>query len=111
MKPRYPMQAARREHRQMLKVALAPSAVAGYKIQQRRRALFEAAAQSRYHSDGPPCSPHQRRFYKIVAENMPSKRFTAVEVREARVLRKRAHANDGVVPPVVTFGAMPPRNA
>src|SRR5712664_1678685 len=111
MKPRYPMQPARREHGQMLKVALAPSPVAGCEIQQRWRAFFEAAAQSRHHSDGPSRSPHQRRFYKIVAENMPTKRFATLEVREACVLRKCAHANDRVVPPIVAFGAMPPRNA
>src|SRR6202022_3932727 len=111
MKPRYPMQPARREYRQMLKVALTPSPVARSEIQQRWRAFFEAAAQSRYHSDGPSRSPHQRRFHEVVAENMAAKRFAALQVREARVLRKCAHANDRVVPPIVAFGAMPPRNA
>ena len=95
----------------MLKVALAPSPVARSEIQKRRRAFFEAAAQGRRHSDRPSCSPHQRRFDKIVAENMTTERLAARQVRQARVLRECAHANDGVVPPVIALGALPPCNA
>src|SRR5258705_7458949 len=111
MKSRYPMQPARREQRQMLKVALAPSPIARSEIQKRRRAFFEAATQGGHHSDRPSCSPHQRRFDKIVAENMTAERLAARQVRQPRVLCECAHANDGVVPPVVAFGAVPPRNA
>src|SRR5438132_8230858 len=111
MKPRYPTQPPCRKHRQMLEVALAPAAVARGKIQQRRRAFLEAAAESGRHSDGPTSSPHQRRFHEIVAENMPAKRFTALQVGQTRILRKRAHPNDGIVPPIIAFGAMPPGNA
>src|SRR4029453_18259843 len=111
MKSRYPMQPARREHRQMLKVALTPSPVARSEIQKQRRAFFEAAAQGRYHSDRPSCSSHQRRFDKIVAENVTAERLAARQGGQARVLRECAHANDGVMTPVVAFGAVPPRNA
>src|SRR5258708_33544614 len=63
------------------------------------------------HSKPPPPPPHQRRFHKVMAENMAAKRFAAVKVRQPCVLRKCAHANDGIVAPVIAFGAMPPRDA
>src|SRR5512140_3353743 len=111
MKPRYPMQPACREHRQMLKVALAPAAVTRREIQQRWRAFLEAAAQGRHHPDRPPSSPHQRRLHEIMAENVAAERFAALQVGQARVLRERAHANDGVVAPIIALRAMPPRDA
>src|SRR4051794_18780729 len=95
----------------MLQVALAPSPVACGKIQQRRRAFFVATAQHRRHMDGPAGTPHQRRLDEVVAQNMPTKWFTTLQFRKSRTLRKGAHADDGVVPPVVTLGSVPPRNA
>src|ERR1700730_11473883 len=111
MKPRYPMQVTRRQYRQMLKVALAPSAGAGCEIQQRWRTFFKAATERCHHSDGPPRPPHQCRLHEVMAENMTAKRFAAMQVRQARVLRKCEYANDRIVGPIVSLLMMPPRNA
>ena len=46
-----------------------------------------------------------------MAENVPAEGFAALQVGQTRVLRKRAHANNGVVSPIIAFGAMPPGNA
>src|ERR1700692_2413735 len=111
MQPRYPMQPACRKHRQMLKVALAPAAVARGEIQERWRAFLEAATQRRHHPDRPPSPTHQGRFHEIVAENMTAEGLAAAQIRQACILRKRTYANDRVMPPIVAFGALPPGNA
>src|SRR3977135_379505 len=95
----------------MLKIALAPPSVARGEIQQRWRAFFKAAAQGWRHSDRPARSPHQRRFDKSVAEDMPAKRFATAQVGQACILRKCADPDDGIVTPIVAFGAVPPCNA
>src|SRR5260370_41848064 len=105
------MERARRGHRQMLEVALAPSPVTRGETQKCWRAFFEGAAQAWHHSDRPSCSPHQRRFDEIVAENVSAERLAARQLGEALLLRKVAHPNDGVVAPIGAFGAAPPVNA
>src|ERR1700756_1320519 len=95
----------------MLEVALAPTAVAGGKVQQRRRAFLETAAQGGHHPDFPACPSHQSSFDEIVTKNMPAERFAASQFGQRRILRKGAHANDGVMPPVIALGAMPPRDS
>src|ERR1043166_7488847 len=41
---------------------------------------------------------------------MPAERLASPEFGQPGVLRKGADANDGVVSPVIAFGAMPPRD-
>ena len=60
------MQSARRQHGQMLKIALAPAAIAGSEIKQRRRAFLEAAAESGDHPDFPTCPAHQGSLDEIM---------------------------------------------
>ena len=95
----------------MLQIALAPAPVARGEIQQRRRAFLETAAERGRHVDGPAGAPHQRRFDEIVAENMSAERLAAAQFGQARISRKGAHADDGVVPPIIALGAVPPGNA
>src|SRR5207245_6256449 len=102
---------ARWEDCDILQLSLSLSPIARSEIQKILLSFFEASSQGVHHSDRPSFAPHQRRFDKIVAENMTSKRLAARQLRQARVLRECAHANDGVVPPIVAFGAVPPRNA
>src|ERR1700722_17087348 len=111
MQPRYPMQPACRKHRQMLKVALAPAAVARGEIQEGWRAFLKAAAQGPHHPDSPPPPTPQGRFPEIVAENMAAEGLASAQIRQACILRKRTYANDRVMPPIVAFGAVPPGNA
>src|SRR6478609_3044320 len=111
MEPRHPMQSARRKYGQMLKVALAPAAVARGEIQQRWRAFLEATAKRGHHPDFPACPAQQRSLDEVVAHNMSAERFAAPQFGQRRILCKGAHANDGVMPPIIAFGAMPPRNA
>src|SRR3954471_340017 len=105
------MKGVRRKHCEMLEIALAPPAVAGREIQQRRRAFFKAAAKCRHHSNGPPRPSHQRRFDEVMAEDVASERFPAMKFRQARILREGAYANDRIVTPIVAFGSMPPGDA
>ena len=42
---------------------------------------------------------------------MPAERLAALQVGQSRILRKCAHANDGVVSPIIAFGAVPPGDA
>src|SRR3954451_3982497 len=108
MEPRNPMQSAGRKYREVLKVALAPSPVACREIQQRGGTFFETAAERRRHSDRPSPAPHQGCFNKIVAQNMTAERFSAPQLWQAGVLCKRAHPDDRIMSPVVTFRAVPP---
>src|ERR1700737_4419503 len=105
------MKLARRQNRQMLQIALAPSPVARGEIQQRRRAFFVTAAESWGHVDGPAATPHQCRFDEVVAEDMPADRLAPPEFGKSRVLRKSAHPDDCIVSPIIAFGAVPPRDA
>ena len=102
------MQAARGQQRQMLQIALTPSPVAGGEIQQRRRAFLETAAERGRHMDGPAATSHQRSLDEIVAQDMPAERLAPLQFGKPGVLRKRADPDDGVVSPVIAFGAMPP---
>ena len=108
MKPRNPVKAACRKQRQMLQIALAPAPVARGKIRKRGRAFLVAAAELWRHVDGPAAAPHQRRFDEVVAENMPAERLASAQFGKPGILRKGADADDGVVSPVIAFGAMPP---
>src|SRR4051812_7161315 len=111
MKPRNPVQAARRQYRQMLQIALTPAPVARGKIQQRWRAFLVAAAQRRRHMDSPTATTHERSLNEIMAEDVPAERLAATQFRKGGVLGKSFDTDDGVMPPVVAFGSMPPGNA
>src|SRR5258706_561695 len=110
MKPRHPMQAPRGENGQMLQVSLAPSPVPRSEIQQRRRALLETSAERGRHVDRPACAPHESGFHKIVAEDMPAKWLAAPQFGQAGIFRKCAYADDGIMPPIIALGAVPPRD-
>src|SRR5438477_13190568 len=58
--------------------------------------------------DGPAGAPHQRRLDKVMAQDMTAERLAAAQFWKTRVLREGAHSNDGVMAPVVAFGAVPP---
>ena len=108
MKPRDPVKAARRQQRQMLQIALTPAPVARGKIRKRGRGFLVTAAERRRHVDGPAAAPHQRRLDEVVAEDMPAERLASPQFGKPGILRKGADANDGVVSPVIAFGAVPP---
>src|SRR4051812_49140614 len=101
MEPRDPVQAARRQERQMLQIALTPTSVARGKIQQRWRAFLVAAAQRRRHMDRQTATAHERSFNEIMAEDVPAERLAAAQFRKGGVLGKSSDTDDGVMSPVV----------
>ncbi len=54
---------------------------------------------------------HQHRLDLIVAEDVPAEQAAPRQHRQFAVLGERLHANDGVVAPVRTAIALPPRAA
>ena len=112
MKPRYPVQPARRQHRQMLQVALAPSPVARGEIQQATAGIPRSCRRA-----PAPCRIAQppRRISAASTKSWlricPPNGLRPGSSGRPGVLREGADADDGVVPPVVAFGAVPPGDA
>ena len=95
----------------VLQIALAPAPVAHRVVADGGRAFLVAAAEARRHVDAPAGAPHQRRLDEIVAEDVAAERLAPRQQRQAGLLGKGLHADDGVVAPVVAFGAVPPGDA
>src|SRR6202034_3968821 len=91
----------------MLEIALAPSPVAGRKIDERRRALLVGAAKVRQHVDGVPGAKHESRLDEIVAENVAAERRSARQVRQSAMVGESARADDRVMAPVVAVMSHP----
>ena len=87
----------------VLEIALAPSPVAGRKIDERRRALFVGAAEVGQHVDRVSGAQHEPRLDEIVAENVAAKRWSARQVRQSAMISERARADDRVMSPVVSI--------
>src|SRR6187399_2776518 len=49
-----------------------------------------------------------RRLDEVMAQDVPADRARTLQLRQARMVREGARANDGVVAPVVAVGAVPP---
>ncbi len=111
MQPRDPMKPRRCQHSQVLQIALTPSAVARCKIEERRRTFLETAAQFRCHVDRPSGAPHESCFNEVMAENMAAERLAPGKFGQAGMFCKGAHADDGVVSPVIAFRAVPPSDS
>src|SRR5579863_8356338 len=111
MKPAGPAQPARRQHRNMLQIALAPSPIAYRKVSQSRSHFLIAAGQTRHHVYRPAAAPHQRRLDEIMAHDWPTKRLAPTQFRQPAALRESARADHRVMAPVVTLSAMPPSDA
>jgi len=95
----------------MLQIALAPAPVAHREIDEGGRAFLIAARKVGEHIDRPAAAPDEGRLDEVVAENMPAERRLAGQGRHAGMARKGAHADDGVVPPVIAVLAAPGRKA
>ena len=102
------MQAARGQHGGMLQVALAPAAVADGEVGQRGRAFLVAAGQAGEHVHGPAGAAEQGGLDEIVAHDVAAERLAAAQGWQTGGLGEGAGADDGVVAPVIAFGAAPP---
>src|SRR3546814_10745412 len=100
-------QAARRQHADVLQVALAPAAVALGVVDQGRRRLLEAAAEIVRQPDLPAGAPQQRRLDEVVAEDLAAEGLSARQHRQPAVLDEGLHADDRVVAPVVGIALQP----
>ena len=105
------MQAPCGQDGSVLQIALAPAAIADRDVGQRGWTLLVAAGDGGHHMDRPTSTAEQRRFHKIVAEDMTSERLAAGQRREPGGIGEGAGPNDGVMSPVIAFRAMPPGDA
>src|SRR4051812_30381800 len=103
MQPRDPMKPRRCQYSQVLQIALTPTAVARREFEQRRRAFLETAAQFWRHVDRPSGPPHERCFNEVMAENVAAEWLAPGKFGQTGMFGKGAHADDGVVPPVIAF--------
>ena len=85
----------------MLKVALAPAAVAFGVVDEGRRRFLEAAGEIVGQPNLPPGAPQQRCLDKVVTEDLAAEGFPAGQRRQAAVRHEGRHADDRVVAPVV----------
>ena len=106
-----PREALAPDDGEMLDVALRPTPVARRDVEQRRRAVFPAAAERRQHAHGPARAAQQRGFDEVVRQDRAAERLLARQNRQARGRGERAHADDRVVAPVVAVVALPARHA
>ena len=91
--------AAAEDQAQVLKVALAPAAVALEFVQQVRRHLFVAAFEVVSQPDRVPGAAHQRGFHEVVGQDVAAQGRFAGQARQAAVTHEGFDPDDGVVPP------------
>src|SRR5262245_58302274 len=103
----HPMQASHTQQLHMLQIALAPAPVARGEFDEIGWRLLVGAAEAGQHVDGPAGAPNEGRFDEIMAHDMAAERLASLELRQASTFGEGAHANDGVVSPVITVAPMP----
>ena len=108
VQPAYPVQARGSQQARVLQVPLAPAAIAHGGVEQGRRRFLVAAAKIGHGPNRPSAPTQKGRFNEVVAHDVSAPRPRAVEVRQARAPGEGAHAQDGVVAPVVPLLARPP---
>ena len=75
------------------------------------RRLLPRAAAVGGHAHLPPGAAHERRLDEVVRQDVAAERLAALELGQSAAVGERAHADDGVVPPVVAAVARPGRQA
>ena len=105
------MQPPRRQHRDVLQIALAPPPVPDCQIRQRGRAFLVRARQTRHHMDRPAATPHQRRLDEIMAQNMPAERLAPLQHGQPRLPGEGGGADHRVMAPIITLRPVPPSDA
>ena len=102
MQPAHAAQAPGKKHHAVLQIALTPAAVAPRVFDDSLRALLVTALQV-VGKPNPPVFPRQqRRFDKIVAENLAAVRAASGQLRQIAKLHERFGADEGVVSPVIS---------
>ena len=101
------MEAFAEQDADVLQVALAPAAVAGREIDQRRRALLIGAAERRQHVDGVAGAAHQGGFDEVVAHDVAAPRRTSPQIRQAAMRGEGFGADDRVMAPVIAVASHP----
>ncbi len=91
----------------VLKIALAPSPVAGREVNERWRALLIGAAEGRQHIDRISRAPDERRLDEVVAENVTAKRGPTRQIWQAAMIGEGAGADDRVVAPIIAVASHP----
>src|ERR1700754_3666454 len=91
----------RDQHAGMLHIALGPAAVAFEIVINRRWWFFERTAQIRRHPYIPAGAAQKSGFDKIMTHDLAAERRLAGQFRQPAMLQESAHANDGVVTPVI----------
>ena len=102
------METARADHAQVLQIALTPAPIAHRVIDQRGRRFFEAALVVGQQIHPPTGAPHERGLDEIVAQNETSEGRPAGQRGQTGMGGECAHANDGVMAPVVAVAEIPP---
>ena len=104
------MQPARRQHRRVLQIALAPAPVAHRDVGEAARRLLVAAGQSGEHVHRPAGAAQQGGFDEIVAQDVAAERAASAQVRQPGGGGESGGADDRIVAPVIAVGAVPPRD-
>ena len=86
----------------VLHIALRPAAVALEIIIDGRRRLFERAAQIGRHPHIPAGAAQKSGFDKIMAHDLAAERRLAGKFGQSAMLQKGAHADDGIVAPIIS---------
>ncbi len=91
----------------VLKVALAPAAVADQLINEGWRCFFPRSVKFIGQPHAISGLAHQGGFHKIVTQDFSAQRPLARQARQLAVRHERFYADDGVMPPVLSFAKLP----
>src|SRR5689334_5470079 len=95
-------QAAPKEHKRMLQVALTPPAVTLGVPNDVLRHFFVTALKVVCEPNLPVFLNQQSRLDEVVAQDMPSKWFAPGQVRQIAIQHERFCTNDGIVTPIIS---------
>src|SRR4051812_18840606 len=95
------------DNTQMLDIALHPTAVALGVIDNISGHFFIAAFQIGEQEYIPASAAQHGGFNKVMAEDIATKRRFARQCWQPAMVDKRAHANDGVMAPIISGIALP----
>src|SRR6187401_2037948 len=102
------MKATREKQCQMLQIALAPAPIASGKVRKGGRSFLIATTHCGRHVDRPAAAAHEGGLDEVMAQYVATEWLASAEFGQACMFGKGADPNNGIMPPVVTFGALPP---
>src|SRR5664279_3465133 len=108
MQPRRQFQSLRQKNARMLQIALHPAAIALEMVIDGGRWFLIAAREIRRHPDLPAGALQKSRLYEIMAHDFAPEWRPAGKFRQSAMLLEGAHADDGIVAPVIALPALQP---